>query len=57
VVCRLVTTTPIHWFVIRCGDSKQSRAIRALCVRDVFLATFRLILRSSFKRTLESMNQ
>jgi hypothetical protein len=51
VVCPLVTTTPINWFVIRCGDSEQSRAIRALCFRDVFLDTFRLILRSSFQRT------
>ena len=55
MVCRLVTTTPIHCFVIRCGDSEQSRGIRALCFRDVFLDTFRLILRSSFKRTLESI--
>ena len=34
VVCRLVTTAPIQWFV-RCGDYEQSRAIRALCFQCV----------------------
>jgi hypothetical protein len=24
-VCGLVTTNPVHWFVIRCGDSDLNR--------------------------------